>query len=74
MKTKDLTKEFKMGRWLAVALVNCDPSGLNEDALKIYNEVDFDFVVTDWAEESSDINGKCDFSGLYDHCVTIETK
>jgi len=63
-----------MNRNLAVALYNCDPSGLEGQDLKDYESVDFDFVVTDWAEDSTDINDKCDISGLWDHCVTIETK
>lgn len=67
-------REYKMSRNLAVALTNCDPSGLNEETLKIYNEIDFLFLVTDWAEESTDINYKCDFTGLWDHCVTIEAE
>jgi len=63
---------MKMGRWLAVALTNCDPSGLSEENFKIYESVDFDFNVIDWSEESSDINDKCDFSHKWDHCVEIE--
>ena len=65
---------YLMGRWLAVALVNCDPSGLNEDDFKIYKSIDFDFTVTNWNEESTDINGRCDFSKKFDHCVEIELK
>jgi len=63
---------MKMSRTIATALVNCDPSGLSDDDLKIYKGIDFYFVVTDWEEESTDINGKCDFTGLWDHCVEIE--
>lgn len=67
-------REVKMSRWLATCLVNCDTSGLNESDLEIYNSIDFDFNIVDWAEESSDINGKCAFSNLWDHCVTIQIK
>lgn len=67
-----MKRESKMSRNLAVALYNCDPSGLCEKDLEIYNSIDFDFTVTDWAEESSGINDVCDFSRLWDHCVTIE--
>ena len=65
---------MKMSRDLAVALEYCDPSGLSDEILGVYNRIDFDFVVTDWAEDSSDINGRCDFTGYYDHCVTIEKR
>jgi hypothetical protein len=64
--------EYKMSRWLACCLVNCDPSGLEGADLELYNSIDFDFDVVDWSEESTDINYKCNFSGLWDHCVTIE--
>jgi hypothetical protein len=66
--------EYKMNRTLAVCLYNCDSSGLNKGDLELYNSIDFDFNVVDWAEDSSDINGMCDFSRLHDHCVTIQTK
>lgn len=66
-----MTHELKMSRNLAVALEYCDPSGLEPDDLKIYESINFLFTVTDWAEDSTDINGRCDFTGLYDHCVTI---
>ena len=61
-----------MSRNLAVALINCDPSGLNDETLGIYNRIDFDFDVVHWHEESSDINARCDYTGLWDHCVKIE--
>lgn len=65
-------RQYNMSRTLALALVNCDPSGLSDDDLELYNSVDFDFDVIDWVEDSSDINGVCDFSKKYDNCVTIE--
>lgn len=67
-------KNFKMNKTLAIALYNCDPSGLSDDDLIIYKSIDFDFTVIDWCDDDSDINGKCDFTYLYSNCVTIETK
>ena len=61
-----------LSRHLAVALTNCDFSGLNEEDMENINKIDFDFYVVNWNEESSDINGRCFISGLYDHCVEIE--
>ena len=66
--------EYKMDRNLAVSLINVDNSGLNEDDLEIYNSIDFNFVVINWNEDSNDINDKCDFTGLWSHCVIIETR
>lgn len=63
---------MKMSRSLAVALINCDPSGLDDETLEVYNNINFHFVVIDWVEESSDINGVCEFTKLHDHCVQIE--
>ena len=63
---------MKLSRHIAVALEYCDTTGLNGPEIDIYNSIDFNYTVTDWAEESSDINGICDFTGLWDHCVTIE--
>ena len=63
---------MKLSRYLAVCLVNCDFSGCTDDDMKVIDKIDFDFNVTDWAEESSDINYRCDFSYKWDHCVTIE--
>ena len=65
---------MRLSRNLAVALYNCDFSGLNDDDMKVIETIDFDFDVIDWAEDSTDINGRCDFTGLYDHCVEIEIK
>ena len=65
--------EYKLSRGLAVSIINCDPSGLNDEEFKLYESMNFLFIVTDWAEDSTDINDKCDFTGLWDHCVTIET-
>ena len=64
---------MKLSRNIAVSCVNADPSGLNEEDLEVYNSIG-DFTVLDWAEESTDINGKCDFTGYWDHCVEIELK
>lgn len=64
----------KMARWLAIALINCDSSGLEETDLELYNSISFHFTVTDWAEDSQDINGRCDFTKLHDHVVTIEVE
>lgn len=67
-----MSKQSKMARWLAIALQNCDPSGLNDKDLELYNNIGFEFTVADWSEESSDINDRCEYSGSWDHCVTIE--
>lgn len=64
---------MKISRNLAVSMVNSDMSGLNDNEIELIRDFP-DFYVTDWAEESSDINGKCSITGLYDHCVEIETK
>lgn len=66
--------QYYLSRTLAVCLINCDFSGLNDDDMKIIESIDFNFDVIDWAEDSSDINHRCDFTGLWDHCVIIETK
>jgi len=61
----------RISRALAVAMINCDYSGLNEeeiDSIKNFK----DFKVIDWNEESNDINGRCNISGKFDHCVEIE--
>lgn len=63
---------MKLSRHIAVALINCDPSGLSPADLDVYYSIDFLFTVTDWAEETTDINSQCDFTGFWDHCVTIE--
>jgi hypothetical protein len=63
---------MRMSKHLAQALYYCDPSGLDNKTHDIYNRIDFDFVVTDWSEDSSDINGRCHFTGLYDNCVRIQ--
>ncbi len=54
-------------------MVNCDYSGLNDDEIKLINNFP-DFTVIDWSEESSDINGRCGLTGLFDHCVEIEVR
>lgn len=64
---------MKISRSLAVSMVNCDYSGLNDDEIKLINDFP-DFTVIDWSEESSDINGRCDLTGLFDHCVEIEVR
>jgi len=48
-------------------------SGLSDDEIKLINNFP-DFTVIDWSEESSDINGRCDLTGLFDHCVEIEVR
>ena len=63
---------MKLSRNIAVALEYCDPSGLSESDFEVYESIDFLFTVTNWHEDSTDINGLCDFTGLYDHCVDIE--
>lgn len=63
---------YYLSRNLAVALIYCDPSGLNEDDFKVYNSIDFNFNVTNWNDESTDINHRCNFTGFWDHCVEIE--
>lgn len=67
-----MSKTYKIVKTLAIALCNCDPSGLCDDDLKIYDEIDFNFTVIDWCDDSSDINGVCDFTKLHAHCVTIQ--
>ncbi len=64
---------MKISRNLAVSMVNCDYSGLNDDEIKLINNFP-DFTVIDWSEESSDINGRCGLTGLFDHCVEIEVR
>ncbi len=64
---------MKISRSLAVSMVNCDYSGLNDDEIKLINNFP-DFTVIDWSEESSDINGRCEITGLFDHCVEIEVR
>lgn len=72
MSKNKVTRQAKLSRNIAVALEYCDPSGLSDSDFEVYSSIDFWFTVTDWAEESTDINGICDFTGLWDHCVTIE--
>lgn len=60
-----------ISRTLAVAMVNFDYSGLNNDEIELIKDFP-DFTVTNWNEESNDINGRCSITGLYDHCVEIE--
>ena len=48
-------------------------SGLSDDEIKLINNFP-DFTVIDWSEESSDINGRCSLTGLFDHCVEIEVR
>jgi len=64
---------MKISRSLAVSMVNCDYSGLNDDEVKLIKDFP-DFTVIDWSEESSDINGRCGLTGLFDHCVEIEVR
>lgn len=61
-----------ISRSLAVAMVNNDFSGIEDQEL-IERLISFhDFNVTNWNEESSDINGRCSITGKFDHCVEIE--
>lgn len=64
---------MKISRHYAVAMINNDYEGLTEaeiHKLKKFPE----FEVVDWSEGSRDINGVCAISGLYSHCVEIETR
>jgi hypothetical protein len=60
-----------ISRSLAVAMENADTSSLNNNEIELIKNFP-DFVVTNWNEESNDINGRCSISGLFDHCVEIE--
>lgn len=64
---------MKISRTLAVCMVNADFSGLDENEIELIKDFP-DFVVTDWAEYSTDINGKCSITGKYDHVVEIELR
>ena len=66
-------RTIKICRALAVAMINADTSGLNENEIELIKHFP-DFTVTDWNEESSDINGNCFLTGLYAHCVEVEIK
>jgi hypothetical protein len=66
--------EYKIDRNLVVAMINCDFSGLTDKEIELVKNFNHDFTVTNWADDSSDINGRCDLTGLYSHCVTIDTK
>lgn len=58
---------------LAIAMYNTDTSGLNDNEIELIKDFP-DFIVTNWNTESSDINGKCSITKLYDHCIEIEIK
>jgi len=60
-----------ISRGLAVSMENADYSGLNDQEIELIKNFP-DFTVTNWNEESNDINGRCSITGLYDHCVDIE--
>lgn len=62
-----------ISRNLAVSMEYCDYSGLNENEIELIKDFP-DFTVTNWNEESNDINGKCSITNLFDHCVEIELK
>lgn len=64
---------MRISRSLAVAMVNYDYSGLNDDEIKLINDFP-DFTVIDWSEDSNDINGRCGLTGLFDNCVEIEVR
>lgn len=60
-----------ISRNLAVCMYNADYSGITKEEKELI--VNFPmFHVIDWKEESSDINGRCSITGLWDHCVEIE--
>ena len=59
--------------FLAVAMTNCDYSGLTEEGVKAIENFP-DFTVTNWHEETSDITGQCAITHLWDHCVEIKIK
>jgi len=73
--------EYKISRTLAVASENADLSGLSGSDIESLEKFEAHlietyghalWVITDWAEESTDINARCEIHGLMDHCVTIE--
>jgi hypothetical protein len=66
---------MKISRNLAVAMTYADFSGLTDTEIaqvKHFSENVPSFVVTNWNEESNDINGQCSITRLWDHCVEIE--
>lgn len=62
---------MKISKNLAVCMINFDYSGLNESEIELVREFP-DFQVTDWNDESSDINARCSITGQWDCCVDIE--
>lgn len=64
---------MKISKNLAIAMVNCDLSGLNEYETNLIEDFP-DFDVIDWNENSNGINGKCAISGLWDSCAEIKIK
>lgn len=63
---------MKISSYLAMVLIGSDLEDLSKEELDAVNKIDFDFTITDYAEESNDINGICEITGLWSHCVTIE--
>lgn len=62
---------MKISKTLAIAILNDDFSGLNDEMIEHAKKVDFDFEITDYSDESNDINGVCEITGLYDCCVEV---
>ena len=62
---------MKIDRNLALAMVNADMSGLNDSEIDLIKDFP-DFNVTNWHDDSTDINGKCSLTGLWSHCVEVE--
>jgi uncharacterized protein YlzI (FlbEa/FlbD family) len=54
-------------------MYNCDTSGLNDSEIELIKDFP-DFTITDYCNESDDINGKCRITGLHAHCVEIELR
>ena len=59
---------MNISRNLAVAMVNCDYSGLNDNEIELIKDFP-DFNVIDW-ENTNFV--RCAIHRLYDNCVEIE--
>lgn len=64
---------MRISRGLAVSMINCDISGLDDDEIELIRDFP-DFNVTDWCTDNKGINAVCSITGLWDHCVEIEVK
>jgi len=62
---------MKISRNLVLSMEYRDYSGLDEEEIELIKDFP-NFTVTNWHEGSSDINGKCSITHLWDHCVEIE--